>query len=110
MYVLRRGLSHRQNYRLFVTKVVKNKKARGVSRVLYRVATASAIYPARRSPAGSSATYPPTRTGRPSETHPGRCVSTSVYMVLQPAVRTATGVAAGTGGLLPRLFTLTPAV
>lgn len=28
---------------------------------------ASAIYPARRLPAGSSATYPPTRTGRPSE-------------------------------------------
>ncbi len=33
---------------------------------------ASAIYPARRSPAGSSATYPPTRTGRPSVPYPDR--------------------------------------
>ena len=33
---------------------------------------ASAIYPARRSPAGSLATYPPTRTSRPSAPRPDR--------------------------------------
>ncbi len=70
---------------------------------------ASAIYPARRLPAGSSATYPPTRTGRPSEARTKIFflrISASVYMVLQPAVRTAAGIAVGTGGLLPHLFTL----
>ncbi len=61
------------------------KIARGISRVLYfsgrdsphkamfcPFGKASAIYPARRSPAGSSATYPPTRTGRPSVPYPDR--------------------------------------
>lgn len=52
---------------------------------------------------------PPDSDGPPFSPAPGSKPlrrAASVYMVLQPAVRTATDIAAGTGGLLHHLFTL----
>ncbi len=98
------------------------KIARGISRVLYfsgRDGPRKAIPCLFRkslchlsSPAVSRrivSNLPPDSDGPPFSAVPGsesRYGTASVYMVLQPAVRTAADVATGTGGLLPHLFTL----
>ncbi len=115
MYVLQREVYLIGKWFCYAIKIVKNKKARGISRVLYFSRRHSRVrLPARKSlchlssPAVSRrivSNLPPDSDGQPFGN--ARCVSASVYMVLQPAVRTAAGVAVGTGGLLPRLFTLT---
>jgi hypothetical protein len=79
--------------------------SRPVSRILCRIhylrkksEPASIIYLVLSSLAGSYDLPPGT----------GRAALLPVYMVFQPIRCTAPGVAAGTGELLPRLFTLPP--
>ena len=49
-----------------------------------------------------------TRLQRPTPRHRASNPTYPIYMALQPIMRTAHCIAATSGGLLPRLFTLTP--
>lgn len=73
--------------------------SRPVSRVLYPPYGGLLSFILATDRSAAPATYPPTQPGQ---------LKTSVYMVLQPAGRTATTVTRSTGRLLPYLFTLIP--
>ncbi len=79
--------------------------SRPVSRVLYgsvfckRISNRFPSFILSQHHCGDRTTYPPASDEQPL---------LPVYMVFQPIRCTASGVAIGTGELLPRLFTLTP--